>query len=182
VLLAGNLLAARPNDNSGNQVGNNVNQGNQGSQDGGNGNNQQQMNQNDKHKNNNNNNNNENNNQNNRQNNDKNKGSYIDRNQQLGDQGFDKHRVGALDESKYKDRHDDNWRYRHWGREWWYWVPAGYWMYWRDGRWVRYEEASYSYEDEPQNEQLNGPWYEDSKGFYSMQNGRRVYDSHIHRD
>ena len=107
------------------------------------------------------------------------RGSFVNRNEPLGDQGFDKHHVGSLDESKYKNRRDNNWRYRHWGDEWWYWVPDGYWMYWHNGNWVRYDDT---YVDASATQPgSSGPYYEDDKGFYSMQNGHRVYDPEIRR-
>jgi hypothetical protein len=111
------------------------------------------------------------------------RGAFVNRSEKLGDRDFDKHRIGALDESKYKDRRDNNWRYRHWGEEWWYWVPEGYWMYWHNGRWIRYDDSYVdSYQnDNPQNASFHGPYYEDDKGFYYMENGRRVYDPQIRR-
>jgi len=112
-----------------------------------------------------------------------NRGITINRGDKLGDRDFDGHRVGALDESKYKDRKDNDWRYRHWGNEWWYWVPGGYWMYWRNGDWTRYDDGNYvNYENGNQpNASFNGPHYEDQNVFYYLQNGRRVYDPQIRR-
>jgi hypothetical protein len=75
-------------------------------------------------------------------------------------------------------------RYRRWGNEWWYWMPAGYWMFWRNGDWVRYDTDAYTYDDNYQQgnyASFNGPYYEDSNGFYYMQNGRRIYDPQIRR-
>jgi hypothetical protein len=111
------------------------------------------------------------------------RGLSINRGDKLGDRDFDGHRIGALDESKYKDRKDNDWRYRHWGNEWWYWVPGGYWMYWRNGDWTRYDDSNYvDYENgTSQNASFNGPYYEDQNGFYYLQNGRRVYDPQIRR-
>jgi hypothetical protein len=101
----------------------------------------------------------------------------VDRKSDLGDSGFDKHGIGKMDESKYKDRKDNDWRYKQWGSEWWYWMPGGYWSYWRGNGWHRYDVDAYvDYSNS------SGPYYEDQNGFYTMQDGRKVYDPHIHRD
>jgi hypothetical protein len=35
------------------------------------------------------------------------------------------------------------WRYRIHNGEWWYWMPANYWMYYRGGRWIPYDAVVY---------------------------------------
>jgi hypothetical protein len=34
-------------------------------------------------------------------------------------------------------------RYRFYNREWWYWTPQNYWMYFRGGQWIPYNAAIY---------------------------------------
>ncbi len=79
---------------------------------------------------------------------------------------------------------ENRWRYRRYGGDWWYWTPGGYWMFYRDGNWSRYnDDGTYQTYSEPTEatNAFNGPYYEDSNGFYYFDNGRRVYDSQIKR-
>jgi hypothetical protein len=113
--------------------------------------------------------------------------NFVDRKNNLGDGGFDKHRIGTLDEKKYADRKDNYWRYRHWGNEWWYWLPESHWSYWRDGRWNHYDantyvEASPTAVDSGSSSSASGPYYEDQNGFYTLQGNRKVYDPQIRRE
>jgi hypothetical protein len=115
--------------------------------------------------------------------------AYVDRKAHLGDRDFDRRGIGPLDDTRFNGRADNNWRYRRWGNEWWYWTPASAWMFYRDGRWNNYDADSYvdvyanpSYGNVGQvSANFNGPYYEDSNGFYYMQGGRRVYDPQIRR-
>src|SRR5712672_2254825 len=36
-----------------------------------------------------------------------------------------------------------NWRYRYHRGEWWYWMPANYWTYYRNGNWLTYDPGTY---------------------------------------
>jgi hypothetical protein len=103
----------------------------------------------------------------------------------LGDRGFDRRGIGPLDEARYAGYRDNNWRYRRWGNEWWYWLPTGRWDYYRDGRWNSYDYDSYVdvyQQNQPvQTANYNGPYYEDQNGFYYMDGNRKVYDSQIRR-
>jgi hypothetical protein len=38
----------------------------------------------------------------------------------------------------------DQWRYTFHNSEWWYWLPAGRWVYWRNGCWNEYDRATYT--------------------------------------
>jgi hypothetical protein len=117
---------------------------------------------------------------------DANRNRNSSKNVRIGDRDFDKYGIGALDAERHRrngDR-DNQWRYNRLGNDWFYWMPAGYWMYYRDGRWDRYNVDTYTVYDNGsavQNANFNGPYYEDSNGFYYMQGGRRVYDPQIHR-
>jgi hypothetical protein len=114
--------------------------------------------------------------------------SVVDRNRsntrdrgKIGDNNWDRWGVGRLDDSRFRNNAGNDWRYRRWGNEWWYWMPAGYWMYWRNGDWTRYDADSYSYGDQGNYASFSGPYYEDSNGFYYLQNDRRIYDPQIRR-
>lgn len=110
---------------------------------------------------------------------------YLDRTAHLGDRSYDKRGIGALDEARYANSRDNNWRYRRWGNEWWYWLPTGTWDYWRDGRWYPYDYDNYVdvyQQNQPvQAVNYNGPYYEDQNGFYYMNGNRRMYDPQIRR-
>jgi len=41
------------------------------------------------------------------------------------------------------DRADNRWRYRYHNGEWWYWMPANHWMYYRDNNWSKYDANSF---------------------------------------
>jgi len=109
--------------------------------------------------------------------------AFIERNAKLGDRDYDRRGIGRLDESRYANYRDNNWRYRRWGDEWWYWLPTGSWDYWRDGRWYPYEANSYVdvYQQNQPVANFSGPYYEDQNGFYYMEGNRRVYDPQIRR-
>jgi hypothetical protein len=117
-------------------------------------------------------------------------GVNVDRNRsgdrgRLGDRDYDRHGIGALDDSRYRGRNDNRWRFTKWHNQWWYWMPAGYWMAWDGGRWNRYDEGSYVdnyYNDQqPIASNASGPYYEDQNGFYSFEGNRKVYDPQIRR-
>jgi hypothetical protein len=36
-----------------------------------------------------------------------------------------------------------NWRYRFYNGQWWYWMPANYWMYYSGNAWVPYNAVTY---------------------------------------
>ncbi|MCE5266891.1 MAG: hypothetical protein LLG00_03285 [Planctomycetaceae bacterium] len=38
----------------------------------------------------------------------------------------------------------DDWRYVYYNDEWWYWLPEGRWLFWRDGRWNSYAPDSFT--------------------------------------
>jgi hypothetical protein len=114
----------------------------------------------------------------------------VDRNRRndranLGDRDFDRHGIGALDDSRFRDRNDNRWRFSKWRNQWWYWMPAGYWMTWNGDRWNRYDEGSYvdnyNNNDQQQASNFSGPYYEDQNGFYYLDGNRRVYDQQIRR-
>ena len=116
--------------------------------------------------------------------------SDLDRNRdgdrgRLGDRDFDRHGIGALDDGRYRGRNDNRWRYSKWHNQWWYWMPAGYWMVWDSGRWNRYNEGSYvdNYynNQQPLASNASGPYYEDQNGFFYYEGNRKIYDAQIHR-
>jgi hypothetical protein len=111
--------------------------------------------------------------------------AFVDRTAHLGDRNFDRRGIGPLDEARFANARNNNWRYRRWGNEWWYWVPGNYWMYWRDNRWYPYDYDSYVdvyQQNQPvQAANYNGPYYEDQNGFYYMNGNQRVYDPQIRR-
>jgi hypothetical protein len=39
----------------------------------------------------------------------------------------------------------DQWRYARHNGEWWYWLPANRWVYWRDSRWNTYDPKTFTY-------------------------------------
>jgi len=51
----------------------------------------------------------------------------------------------AADSAKPADSQSSGeaWRYRRHNGLWWYWLPSNKWVYWRDNRWVPYEQKSY---------------------------------------
>ncbi len=53
-------------------------------------------------------------------------------------------------------------------------APGGYWMYYRNGDWSRYNVDNYV-------DASNGPYYEDDNGFFWLQGDRKVYDPQIRR-
>ena len=54
-----------------------------------------------------------------------------------------------------------DWRYRFYRGEWWYWMPANFWMYFRNGNWITYDPAAY------QPLVVTGPsYYPYSDGYY----------------
>jgi len=108
----------------------------------------------------------------------------------IGDGDWDRFGIGRLDDSRYRNQSGNQWRYKRYGNDWFYWAPAGYWMFYGNGNWNRYSPdvyATYYYGDNyvprqqvvPAN--FNGPYYEDSNGFYYMNGNQRVYDPTIHR-
>jgi hypothetical protein len=108
----------------------------------------------------------------------------------IGDSDWDRFGVGRLDNDRYRNYSGNQWRYKRYGSDWFYWMPAGYWMYYGNGRWNRYDADSYAtyyYGDnyvQPQQAvqaNFNGPFYEDSAGFYYMNGNQRVYDPSIQR-
>ena len=40
---------------------------------------------------------------------------------------------------------EEPWRYTFHNDEWWYWLPAGRWVYWRDNHWNNYDPKNYMY-------------------------------------
>jgi len=108
----------------------------------------------------------------------------------IGDGDWDKFGIGRLDDSRYRNQSGNQWRYKRYGNDWFYWAPAGYWMFYGNNHWNRYSPdvyATYYYGDNyiPQQQvapaNFNGPYYEDSNGFYSMNGNQRVYDPSIRR-
>ncbi|HEY2880919.1 MAG TPA: hypothetical protein VGJ15_00765, partial [Pirellulales bacterium] len=53
----------------------------------------------------------------------------------LGDHEFDRNGIGLINDRDFRNRTDNRWRYQRYGNEWWYWVPQGYWMFYRGDRW-----------------------------------------------
>jgi hypothetical protein len=110
----------------------------------------------------------------------------------IGDGDWDKFGIGRLDDNRYKNQSGNQWRYKRYGNDWFYWAPAGYWMYYGNNHWNRYDPDSYAtyyYGDGnyvPQQAAVpanfNGPYYEDSNGFYYMNGNQRVYDPSIRRN
>jgi len=114
---------------------------------------------------------------------------YIGRSR-IGDTGWDRYGIGRLDDNRYRNYRGNQWRYQRYGSDWFYWMPAGYWMFYGNGRWNRYDPdtyATYYYGDnyvQPQQAvqaNFNGPFYEDSNGFYYLNGSERVYDPSIQR-
>ncbi len=113
----------------------------------------------------------------------------VDRNRnvdraRLGDREFDRHGIGALDDNRFRGRNDNRWRYSRWHNQWWYWMPAGYWMVWNNDRWNRYDTDTYvdNYSNQqPLASNASGPYYEDQNGFYYFEGNRKVYDPQIRR-
>jgi len=108
----------------------------------------------------------------------------------IGDGDWDKFGIGRLDDSRYRNQSGNQWRYKRYGNDWFYWAPAGYWMFYGNNHWNRYSPdvyATYYYGDNyiPQQQivpaNFNGPYYEDSNGFYYMNGNQRVYDPSIRR-
>ena len=109
----------------------------------------------------------------------------------IGDGDWDKFGIGRLDDSRYRNQSGNQWRYKRYGNDWFYWAPAGYWMFYGNNRWNRYDPdvyATYYYGPGgyvPQQQvvpaNFNGPYYEDSNGFYYMNGNQRVYDPSIRR-
>jgi hypothetical protein len=111
-----------------------------------------------------------------------NRGSTNRNDNKMGDSNWDKNGIGSMDESKHKDDKDNKWRYQHMGKDWWYWMPGGYWDYYRYGRWNRYNVDTYvDMSPAPSNGSANGPYYEDQNGFYYLNGNRKVYDPQIQR-
>jgi len=113
--------------------------------------------------------------------------NYIGRTR-IGDSDFDRYGIGRLDANRYASERGNQWRYRHYGNDWFYWMPAGYWMFYGDGRWNRYDADAYStyyygdnYQQPAAAANFSGPYYEDSNGFYHMNGNQRVYDPNIQR-
>ena len=109
-----------------------------------------------------------------------------DRNARLGASNFDRNGIGRLDVNRYADRRDNNWRYAQWHNRWWYWQPGGYWVWWNGDRWNRYSADNYydDYITQPTavaSSNANGPYYEDSRGFFYYENNQKVYDPNIQR-
>jgi hypothetical protein len=107
----------------------------------------------------------------------------------IGDGNWDKFGIGRLDDSRYRNSSGNQWRYKKYGNDWFYWTPTGYWMFYGNGRWNRYDPdvyATYYYGDGYVPQQVvptnfNGPYYEDSNGFYYLNGNQRVYDPTIRR-
>src|SRR5262249_42998356 len=103
---------------------------------------------------------------------------FVERGNRIGDRNFDRHGIGIVDDRAFVGRGDNRWRYRNWNNEWWYWMPGGYWSFYRGDRWNRYEPDGYiAYNDYYNNTPApavvatptsNGPYYEDQNGFYYM--------------
>ena len=55
----------------------------------------------------------------------------------------------AVDQKKTADQKQgqgqDQWRYTFHNGEWWYWLPADRWVYWRDNRWNDYDPKTFTY-------------------------------------
>ncbi len=51
--------------------------------------------------------------------------------------------VQAAEQSTKKD--DQQWRFTFHNGEWWYWLPANRWVYWRDNRWNDYDPQTFTY-------------------------------------
>jgi hypothetical protein len=96
----------------------------------------------------------------------------------IGDSGFDKNGIGKMDEKKFSGDKDKNnkERFQKHGKEWWYWTHSGHWRYWRGGQWCEYDPDTYVDVDG-----ARGPFYEDQNGFFSLDDGRKIYDRQIHR-
>jgi hypothetical protein len=123
-----------------------------------------------------------------RSNMDRDRNRTSDNRSRIGDRDWDRWGIGALDADRYRNYSGNDWRYRRSNNEWFYWMPAGYWMFYRDGRWDRYNPDTYTVYDNTynngyaaQNSNFNGPYYEDQSGFYYVQGGRRTYDPQIQR-
>jgi len=112
----------------------------------------------------------------------------------IGDSDWDRFGIGRLDNNRYRNYSGNQWRYQRYGNDWFYWMPAGYWMFYGNGRWNRYDADVYStyyygnnYAQPPVQQtqvvpaNFNGPFYEDSSGFYYMNGNQRVYDPSIQR-
>jgi hypothetical protein len=96
----------------------------------------------------------------------------------LGDIGFDKNGIGRMDDKKFSNDKDKNnkERFQKHGKEWWYWTHSGQWRYWRGGQWCDYDQDTYV-----DIGGARGPFYEDQNGFFSLDDGRKIYDPQIHR-
>ena len=106
----------------------------------------------------------------------------------LGTRDFDRRGIGRIDEGRFAGQKDNNWRYSRWHDRWWYWLPAGGWVWWNGDRWANYDADTYvdnygSYAA-PQTAVAagsSGPYYEDQGGFFYYRGGQKVYDPNIQR-
>ena len=46
-----------------------------------------------------------------------------------------------------QSQRQDRWRYTFHNGEWWYWLPASHWVFWRDNRWNAYDPRTYTYSE-----------------------------------
>jgi hypothetical protein len=47
--------------------------------------------------------------------------------------------------AKQEQQAQDQWRFTFHNGEWWYWLPANRWVYWRDNRWNDYDPQTFAY-------------------------------------
>lgn len=45
----------------------------------------------------------------------------------------------AEEQAQTKAQTQDQWRFVFFNNEWWYWLPEGRWVYWRENRWNNYD-------------------------------------------
>jgi hypothetical protein len=50
----------------------------------------------------------------------------------------------SIVEQKSRPTQDDRWRYTFHNGEWWYWLPAARWVYWRNNQWNDYNPRTYT--------------------------------------
>ncbi len=49
------------------------------------------------------------------------------------------------DQKQDQKQNQDPWRFTFHNGEWWYWLPANRWVYWRDNRWNDYDPQTFTY-------------------------------------
>jgi len=68
---------------------------------------------------------------------------------------------------------ENQWRYRNWNGEWWYWMPGNYWMFYRGNQWNRYDESTFQRPAQIVQSPSTYYYNDDGRGYYG-----RGYDGY----